>query len=159
TLGIIIAEDHYTRVDGVMQDAAHFADFGYRVREVVRHVSLGLGWQRRRRYLYAPPPGWQAVSRTFSAEWYPLDHPRGDASLTVPPASPLAPGSSRLLERMPREDLGGGLDAEPGGPSIAVDNEHGLQGEAQSLTGRYAGGPRRHIDTVALQDNRFVYLL
>ena len=159
TLGVVVAEDHYTRVDGVIQDEAQFADFRHRVREVVRHVSLGLGWQRRRRFLYAPPPGWQAVSRTFSAEWYPLDHPRDDAAITVFHAKPLALGSSLLFVRMLREDLGGGLKAEPGGPAITVANEHGLHGEVHSLTGSYAGGARRHFDTVALQDSRFVYLL
>jgi len=159
TLGVVVAEDFYTRVDGVIQDDAQFDDFRGRVREVVRHVSLGLGWQRRRRFLYAPPPGWQGVSRTFSAEWYPLDHPRDDATITVFHAKPLALGSSLVFVRMLREDLGGGLEAEPGGPAVAVDNEHGLQGEVRSLTGSYAGGGRRHFDTIALQDNRFAYLI
>jgi len=159
TLGMVVAEDSYTRVDGVIQDEAQFADFRGRVREVARHVALGLGWQRRRRYLYTPPPGWQAVSRTFSAEWYPLDHPRDDATITVFHAKPLALGSSLVFVRMLREDLGAGLEAEPGGPAISVDNEHGLHGEVRSMSGSYAGGPRRHFDTIALQDNRFVYLL
>jgi hypothetical protein len=159
TLAMIFAEDHYTRVDGVIQDPTEFEAFGERVRDLVRHLSVGLGWQRRRRFLHALPSGWTGVARTYSTEWYPASYPRDDGVMTVFHAKPLAVAASQTFERMLREDLSGGLVEDGIDPPVPAVNDHGLAGEVTVRSGVYAGQGRRHFHQAALLDHRFLYLV
>ena len=47
-----------------------------------------LGSDRRRRFVYAPPPGWQGTGDAFDARWYPFDYPRNPGRIIVTPALP-----------------------------------------------------------------------
>jgi hypothetical protein len=159
TLGVVYAEDHYTRVDGIMQIAAELEGFRTRVLGVTRNLSLGLGALRRRRYIYRPPAGWQGLARTFRSDWIPRDYPRDNAMIQVFHAKPFSAGPQVAFERMIREDLAYGLEVEPYAPPQPLQNRHGLLGEMTMMAGRYAGGPRLHFDLAVLADPRFLYIL
>jgi hypothetical protein len=159
SLGMVFAEDHYSKVDAVIQDPAQFELFRDKVRGVVQHLSLGLGWQRRRRYLYTPPPGWYGVARPYSAEWYPPGYPRDDGAISVFHAKPIAAVPSQAFERMLREDLGGGFAEEGADEPVPIPNDHGLDGQITVRSGVYLGQGRRHFHLAVLQDHRFLYLV
>jgi hypothetical protein len=161
TLGLVYAEDFYSRVDGIMQLEAEFESFRARVATITRNLSLGLGALRRRRFIYRPPEGWQGIGRTFRSDWIPRDYPRDHAMIQVFHAKPFAdaPKPQIAFERMMREDLGYGLEVEPHEPAEPLTNAHGLVGELTSIAGRYSGGPRLHFDLAVLADPRFLYIL
>ncbi len=97
---------------------------------VIGDVHL-LGRVRRRRFNYAPPPGWSATSDVFEAKWLPPEAPANSAVIYVNPA---------LLDR---------LDVAEQQPE-RFTSKHGLAGE------RYTRGDT-HI--YFLLDQDFLYSL
>jgi hypothetical protein len=162
TLGLVFAEDFFSRVDGIMQLQEQFESFRGRIEAITRNLSLGLGAVRRRRFLYTPPAGWQGLARTFRSDWIPHDYPRDNAMIQVFHAKPFtdAPKPQVAFERMLREDLGHGLQVEPYEPAQPIEKHPGeLWGEITRVTGHYPGGPRMHFDLAVLADERFLYVL
>lgn len=68
-------------------------------RELLVKVSLGLG-VRRRRFVYQPPEGWQAVPNGLVTSWYPPGFPDDHAHLVVFPAEPTAIDPHQELAQM-----------------------------------------------------------
>ncbi len=158
TLGYVFGEEFYVEIDGIVDDSADAASFGEHVREVVLRTSLGLGEIRRRRFLYAPPRGWQSLVRALSVDWIAPSYPRDPGTITVFHAKPVVASPTALFERMLREDLPAGFEGAPAAPA-PLRTRNGLGGELISLSGRYPGGAQRWFDLAVLADPRFLYLV
>jgi len=158
TLGFVFGEEFYAAIDGIVEDSAGAASFGEHVREVVLRTSLGLGEIRRRRFLYAPPRGWQALVRALSTDWIAPSYPRDPGAITVFHAKPVVASPTALFERMLREDLPAGFEGDAAAPAL-LRTRNGLEGQLISLSGRYQGGPPRWFDLAVLADPRFLYLV
>lgn len=83
----IFGDEFVAAVDALVLEPARGALIEQVARELVVGATLRLG-TRRRRFLYTPPPGWQAVPSGLTANWYPPGFPRDNANLVVLPAEP-----------------------------------------------------------------------
>lgn len=158
TLGFVFGEEFYAEIDGIIEESAGAASFAEHVREVVLRTSLGLGEIRRRRFLYTPPRGWQALVRALSSDWIAPAYPRDAGAITVFHAKPIVASPTAQFERMLREDLPAGFEGNSAAPA-AIRTRNGLTGEIISLSGRYPGAPPRWFDLAVLSDTRFLYLV
>lgn len=87
-VAFIYGDDFYSHIAGLAVQPERFDA----LEEVVRHLAdremLGLG-ERRRRFLHAPPRGWQGLERVaLHAYYFPPDYPRNRSVLVVYPALP-----------------------------------------------------------------------
>jgi hypothetical protein len=133
--GCVFLDDYYASLDGV-------ARVGAGMIETVEQLLVGdlhlLGRERRRRYLYEPPRGWQGTGDDFVARWYPLDHPRNPARIFVNPALPASRELARAI-----------VDKVAAGASVAAfTSRHGLDGEHYQLGDTHL---------MFLTDDRFLY--
>jgi hypothetical protein len=157
-LGFVFGEEFYAQVDGIIEESDAAPSFAEHVREVVLRTSLGLGEIRRRRFLYTPPRGWQALVRALSSDWIAPAYPRDPGVITVFHAKPVVASPTALFERMLREDLPAGFAGDSAAP-VVLRTRNGLAGEIISLAGRYPGSPARWFDLAVLTDPRFLYLV
>ncbi|MGE5186492.1 MAG: hypothetical protein ACM31C_30760 [Acidobacteriota bacterium] len=82
--GYVFLDDHYAALEGVVPP-----ELVATVEQlVVGDVHL-LGRVRRRKFMYAAPPGWTVEGDAFEARWAPPD---GSARILVNPALPRTPG-------------------------------------------------------------------
>src|SRR5262249_49741660 len=89
--GFVFLDDYYARVVAV---GTEIEDTVQKLVESDHHL---LGHARRRRFSYPPPPGWPGEGALLETPWYPLDHPRNAARITVCPALPAVAGLSEAL--------------------------------------------------------------
>src|SRR5262249_52340514 len=73
--------------DGMSVEGAADVEIGEWTRAMFDGATFGAA-PRRRRYLYAPPPGWQALPTGLIATWYPPEYPRHRSQIVVYPAEP-----------------------------------------------------------------------
>lgn len=158
-LGIVFGDDFYATVEAMSFSAEQHGQFQHYTEHLTRHFHLGLGMLRRRRYLYTPPPGWQALARTHSVTWYPPDYPRLRALIRVFDAKPADTSQPMLQDRRLVEDLALGMGMRSDAPPAPVSSDYGLNGLLTVTTGQYEGGPTTIYAQVALVDTRFSYLL
>jgi hypothetical protein len=159
TIGLVLGDEHYARIDAVVQKEDQFEHFRVAVERLLQNYSLGLGDERRRPFLYTPPPGWQGYRIGFATRYLPPDFPRRYAMLTVFAAKPAELTPPLLQDRQLFEEVTGELERDPPQPDRKVSSAAGLGGNLTRVSGRLPGGPAVFIDQVVLLDTRFVYPL
>lgn len=92
-IAAILLDGWIVAIDGLSLEEGADAAIAECVRSVFHSASFGLG-SRRRRFVYARPPGWQALATGLITTFYPPGYPRHRAQLVVYPAEPSseAPG-------------------------------------------------------------------
>lgn len=156
-LGLVLSEDFYSSIAALWLRPEDFAAGTAMVRDLLRADTQLLG-ERRRRFLYEAPAGWQARARGLEAEWYPLAYPDDRAVITVWPATPLARTSAALLRASleGRDQAAGFVTEGEHGPEPARSRA-GLTGSAWVRLGHFPGQPRGACHLVALEDDRHLY--
>src|SRR5262249_51095038 len=86
-IGAVFLDFFVAAIDGLSLDGAADAEIGEWARAMFEGATFGAG-PRRRRYVYAPPPGWQALPTGLIATWYPPEYPRHRSQIVVYPAEP-----------------------------------------------------------------------
>ncbi|MCS6912585.1 MAG: hypothetical protein RMK29_19845 [Myxococcales bacterium] len=87
-VAFIYGDDFYSHIAGLALQPERFDALEAVVRHLADQEMLGLG-ERRRRFLHAPPRGWQALERVaLHAYYFPPDYPRNRSVLVVYPALP-----------------------------------------------------------------------
>ena len=150
--GFVFGDDFCSRIAGVALGPAGFAPMRAAVRDLTladRH-ELGV---RRRRFVYAPPPGWHGLAGLFDATWYPRDYPAARAAITVCPAVPAQDGlCAALLDAV----LAGRPLAEmQAGAVVQVSTRAGLTG----LRWRLRRSAELETEVVLLEDATYVYAM
>lgn len=159
-VGITFGDDGYLLVEGMCGDPELAETFAAITRRLTLQLPLGLGHDRRRRYLYRRPPGWEAVVKRHSVAWYPPDYPRNHSVIHVFDAIPgVAPDKPHTLDRLvlmePQNTLQSFTDSDL--KSIMTDT--GLHGAYEVLRGTWMGGVPAAIVKCGLVDKRFGYHL
>lgn len=158
TIGFVVGDDFYYRVDGLVHRREQFEMFRLAVRHLVFHAPLGLGELRRRRFLYAPPTGWQGRLRGATTEWFPHDFPADCAILSVPLVRHVREAPNAIFDRLLIEN-GIRFEREHVSEPTSIISDHGLSGSLVTLRGRYPGKPLTFYDVALLFDGRFLYLV
>jgi hypothetical protein len=159
TVGLVWGDDFYTQIDGGTDDAASFARFRHGVRDLTYLHSLGLGERRRRRFVYAPPPGWRGYPRGLIAEWYAPDFPKDHGFISVFAARVGEDSTPSQLDRLLHEMSWFGFQRESLNGPEEVSSADGLKGHRWRPVGKFRGGARLFFDVVVLYDKRFSYVL
>lgn len=155
-VGAVFGDDFQSLLQGVVTQPSLFADFHRDLRALISQDSLGLG-RRRRRFVYAPPPGWQGLPRSFSTEWFPPDFPRDPSSITVFPANPALLPPAELLQQLIQAEQQVGqvtLTALPK-PDVAPS----LLAAQQRVGGRSEKGVPFFRQWAALADAHYCYIV
>ena len=159
-VGVAFGDDGYMLVEGMCGAPDLSETFAAVTRRLTLGLPMGLGSDRRRRYLYRRPPGWQAVAKRHSVAWYPPDYPRNhavihvfDAKVGVKEDSPHR--LDRLVLMEPQNTLQSFTDSDL--KSILTDT--GLHGAYEVLRGTWMGGVPATIARCTLVDKRFSYSL
>jgi hypothetical protein len=160
TIGIVWCDHFCTRIDGATTDPAQHDRYRTAIDTLTRHCSLGLGEQRRRRYVYEPPPSWQGYTRGLVSLWIPPEYPRDAALISVFPARPVRSSDpSSRLDRQLHEMSWYGFAQQSSAPPEALVTSHSLVGTLHSVTGRFHHGPPRALSLALLEDHRFHYAM
>ena len=155
-LGVVFGDDFYALTSAVCLDPARGPATTALVRELVLGDSHVLG-VRRRRYEYAPPPGWQALARGFVTDWLPPGAPADSTTLAIYPASPTALSSGATIRMMVRAaEQDAALVRQD--PIVSLRTAAGLAGAAVEITLRDAAGELVKY-LAALHDARYLYPL
>lgn len=160
TVGYVITDDFYSRIDGLALQPDEYGRFARTVRTLTQTDTFALGHVRRRRFYYDPPHGWHGVANVLHTYWYPLDYPKNRSTITVAPAYPMPTGTPEFLQIVPD------LQIEPGSffvidqktESGSVITRHNLNGTSWEISGRYGAIPVLR-DVVVLDDHRFIYAI
>ncbi len=160
SIGVVFGDDFYSRIEGFAIRAEQFERIRTMVRELTENDRHVLG-ARRRRYIYAPPDGWQPLIRGFITDWICPSFPRKWALVTVHPATPL--GSGVEADQLDVADVIGraverGFEVEASAPPTQVETGGGLSAVLVEIVGRQAG-TRALRSLVALSDSRYVYTM
>jgi hypothetical protein len=151
----VFTDDFYSVLVGTCRERVE--EVRQLVRELAQQDNHALG-VRRRRFQYAPPPGWQPLRRGLSTSWIPPDYPNVDTRLLVYPANPVS-----VVGRLA---FGGAhLHLEDSGWEVvdttaprAGTSRRGLAYEAQDLVCRRSGATRIERIVVA-RDSIYQYPL
>jgi hypothetical protein len=159
-VGVTFGDDGYLLAEGMCGDPELSETFAAVTRRLTLHLPLGLGSDRRRRYLYKRPPDWQAVVKRHSVVWYPPDYPCNHSVIHVFDAIPgVTPDKPHTLDRLvlmePQNTLQSFTDSDL--KSILTDT--GLHGAYEVLRGTWMGGVPAAIVKCGLVDKRFGYHL
>jgi hypothetical protein len=157
-VGLVFGDDFHSAIVGLTTRPGRFAEMSQLVRALVQLDSHALG-VRRRRYLYAPPPGWQGRARGFTTEWSPLDYPRMPVQVKVFPANPSLDRPPAVLEHMLAEDEAHGFRRDGVWGPEPVASAHELMGWAWTIIGRFGDMPRTYRELIVYNDGRYLYPL
>jgi len=136
-IGAVYADDFIAAIDALAFTPRASRTIIATARELLAGVSLGLG-VRRRRFYYAPPPGWTGIAAGGETSWMPPDFPRHRAIIVVPPAEPCADAASVVADRFLEDEqqrgfmLSGIVNVKPFAPD-----------RPGAITLSYAGSWRR----------------
>jgi hypothetical protein len=83
---VVVGDESFLRFDGVAFGAERARMVGDTLRHLVASSRLGLDRERRRRYLYPPPTGWEGVAQDLVTVWLGPRFPAEPTSITVYPA-------------------------------------------------------------------------
>jgi hypothetical protein len=150
TIACVVGDTGTTVVDGLAVSEPRFGEYRDRVRRLTETWYLGLGRLRRRRFVYAPPPGWPALVRPHVVEYLHPGYPKVPTTIVVMDACPCSDldqqDASRviMLESADLEpaghaplELGPGLSGQVATFSSTVDGARTLQAHAFLVDGRY----------------------
>jgi hypothetical protein len=157
-VGMVFGDDFYALLSGLCAAPDRVPEFTRLFRLLLHADSHALGI-RRRRYLYAPPPGWHGQMRGFTTEWSPLDFPRALSLIHVYPANPVAVEPQLVLDQMLADDQAGGFVLEGVRGPQPVSSAHGLGGQMWNISGRFGAKPLADRDLVVFKDAHFLYSL
>lgn len=152
-VAVAVGEDRAATVAG--RGAPAIAEL---VRALAAHAYFGLGVARRRRYVYAPPPGWRGLVRPYAARWLHPGFPRTPHALTVHDARPIGVTAPELADRLLLASSTHGRALEPPGPQAPVRTAAGLAGTYTRIDYR-EDGELRSVVRCALADARFAYVV
>lgn len=123
----VFLDDSYASIDGVAPAGAGLA-------AIVEALAVGdvhlLGRARRRRAVYAPPPGWHGLADGLDTTWYGRGFPREPARVIVGAALPTTAGLEVARATLAMlADAG----ADPRDEIARVGTARGLEGFAQTV--------------------------
>jgi hypothetical protein len=148
-VGAVFSDEFVAVVDALAIRPASFDLFERTSAELLEGVSLGLG-VRRRRFLYAPPPGWQALPSGLVANWYPPDFPGNLTNIVVYPANPVDTAPQAIFEQVLEGEQQAGLRLEGPVSSQPFAASGGLGGLYFELAAQRGGRSfRRHMVVLA----------
>ncbi|MCA9678027.1 MAG: hypothetical protein H6708_28160 [Kofleriaceae bacterium] len=159
TIGLVWGDYAYTQIDGGTDDDAAFAQYRQGVRDLTYYHALGLGEQRRRRFAYAPPPGWRGYPRGLITEWYAPGFPADHGFISVFPARAGGDTAAAELDRLLHEMSWFGFARDALDEPEPIGSDDGLTGHAWRPVGRFGTGPTLHFEVAVLHDDRFTYVL
>src|SRR5215470_11389297 len=141
TFALVAGEDICAVIDGATARPDDFARYRQVIRDLAESYYLGLGELRRRRYDYAPPPGWEGLARPYVTVWYAPGFPRAAAFISVFDARPHAGAPVEVEDR-----------------SLSIENNliDARIAESLSLPGGLEGRLERGS---GLQDGRKIHVL
>lgn len=154
SLALVAGDTTATCIIGKTDQTDRFATLRALVKQLAAGSYLGLGEIRRRRYVYAPPPGWFRTARPYVTHWYAPDYPRESAFMSVHDARPNAMSLIELDDRaMSIENSE--IKARGTSPLRAAGGLRGSlwRGEAVDR------GKPMSIQRAFLGDDRFLYLV
>ncbi len=156
SVGVVIGDDHFTVIDGRVEDPALFHRFHELTFDLTESYCLGLGANRWRRFFYQAPRGWQGLTRVKSEAWIALEFPRNRGMITAFHARPLEPNAAAAQHRVLYENLTSDARRTTG-PQPCPPSLSGMPGQMAE----FVLGAQARNDLVinrAYEDDRFVYL-
>jgi hypothetical protein len=150
TFGVVYGDDFQTIVHGSTPRADQRERIASATCELVRHLPLGLGEGRLRRFRYRAPVGWRGVLNGLVADWVPLD-PHNRSTIKVLPARPHNVATLRLDSFLRDDDF----------TDVAIDKVERTPIAHDSLRGtlmRVTSGDRMFL-TAGLETQRHIYTL
>lgn len=105
-IAALFLDEFATAVDVLCVIPAQYAEVRHLVVDLVRNEKLHLE-KRPRRFFYVPPAGWHSLPSGMTANWYPLDFPNNQTSISVPPAWIVEGDGSREVESLIEQALVG----------------------------------------------------
>ena len=155
-LAFVLVDDFYAVVDARVTDPARTDFFREMVEKLARADVHGLG-QRRRWYLYDPPPGWHGIYEPVQTTWSAPD--QQPAAITVWHAVPKSSGASveTFFERILGQDAAGAYTLLGSSTESEVQSRHGLTGSLIRVRGHFPGLPITERALAVFEDPSYVY--
>lgn len=157
-VGSVLTEDFATELDVLALVPERFAALHKLALSLLMNDTLQLG-VRPRRFLYTPPPGWNALLRGLSATYYPPEFPQVLAELTVPPAEPQRRSLLVVYAAIAQADAAAGLTTEHEFGPDPVSSDHGLRGRQWYTILKSPAQTRLYRYVVLFQDDHYTYTL
>lgn len=158
-VAMVLGDDSYVLIEGHTPDPLRSGWVRDLVHTVARFYPLGLGKPRRRRFIYRPPSGWQALQRSGAVLWINSEFPSVSGRITVFDARPLkwfAPGA---IDRFLFLDENPFAHADPPLAPVSLDLRPGFGGTSRSATGKAGDGTPIAMAKTLLQDDRYLYAI
>lgn len=156
-MGIVFGDNFTTLLDAIGVVEASYDELETLVRQLIEQTTLVLG-ARKRRFLYAPPSGWQPLPNVFVTNWYPPEFPKTSACITVYPATPTLPlASEQVVEASILEERAKGSQISAAAEPSLIAGQGGLSGSMWQLEIEPTTRPHFTRDLVALEDARYIY--
>jgi hypothetical protein len=156
-LGAVFGDDRVTTFAGAVTELGHEARLDAMVRDRIARHAMGLG-VRRRRYVYAPPPGWQALVRGPITDWIAPAFPDEWAVVVVYPADPASARAAGILPALRGQAAAHGFVAEREDRPIALTSDGGLEGVRLEAVGVHRGARVLRV-LAGFLDARYIYAL
>jgi hypothetical protein len=151
-LGWVFGDAHVSRISGMTTRPELRERFANTVHDLVLADEQHLGI-RRRRFLHAPPAGWDAHTRGFATSVYSI----AGGEIEVSPAMPYT-GSREDVERQLKALEERSVTVEHRGPSEPIDTRGGLRGQMVEMACKQ--GSTRFVRRLAtFVDDRYLYTL
>lgn len=157
TFGLVWGDEWMSTIDARCASPELFDVFAQIVEHLLTSLSLGLGSDRFRRYLYTPPPGWSGMQRFRCDVWLAPEYPRNAGIISVFHARPEVESRARTQHHRLFEELTAEFGARRGEP-IPVQTRAGMVGESATY-GTAPGPDERHAANVVFSDSRHAYLV
>ena len=154
SFALVAGEDMCALIEGATARPEDFARYRQAIRDLAESYYLGLGELRRRRFEYAPPPGWEGLARPYVTVWYAPGFPRTAAFISVFEARPRA-GTSVEVEDRSLSIENSLVDARLAEP---LSLPGGLEGRLERGSG-VQDGKQIHVLRARVGDGRFDYLV
>jgi hypothetical protein len=158
-VAMIIGDDSYTLIEGATREPARASWFLELVRTIARFYPLGLGERRRRRYLYQPPPGWQALAHATFVRWLHPEFPRASGRITVHDAESSEPTVPGAVQRFLFVDESSFVEKDAPIKPAAFRTAFGLDGLITRTTGRAADRTARTLIKAVFKDKLYAYVV
>lgn len=156
-IGIVFGDFVTVVLDGFAIQPPYFDELDHTVRACVRGTRLMMG-VRRRRYVYAMPPGWQGFARGMMTSFIPETYPRNAEHIAVFPAVPRGASWQHLVNSTLDEQIGRFETIEIV-DELPARSHHGLVGRHWRIRSRNADGTTRVHHVVLFEDHQYAYPL
>jgi hypothetical protein len=158
-IGAVFTDEFAAALDTLVVVRGRSALLERTARELLVESSFALG-VRRRRFVYRPPPGWQAIPSGLVANWYPPDFPDNNANIVVAAAEPSSADPAEHFSGLLAAERSRGTAIEAAIERSDIRSSGGLVGSHWQLILRRPGtAGRLHRDIVAYQAPPYLYTL